>query len=105
MSDEKVNHEGIPVQWYDSKGCGPTHFALQIEDCSHGLRKPLLMIAVVAGDELTAEDLALLPRHKAVLDGGLSLGREAVADLHRRIGEWLDAHPETAGEHPMAGAL
>jgi hypothetical protein len=78
----------IPVLWFDSRGCGPDEFRIQLHDFPPDALaggEPHLGIRVRAG--------GLVIGAAAMVDGGFYLGREQSADLHRQLGEWLEKNP------------
>lgn len=87
----------IPALWFDNKGCGPSDLALQLHPfqsemngaipASLGLR---IRVGTVANGRAFIYGAA-----SELVDGGFNLAREQVVDLHRQLGEWLDATPAT----------
>ncbi|MGN6107070.1 MAG: hypothetical protein ACTHU0_18330 [Kofleriaceae bacterium] len=95
----------IPAMWMDEDGVGPDGIVLVLQhwpppELAAALSRPdprvLLVVHPEAG-EMYASKIG------ALFGGALDLHRESVADLHRQLGEWLAAHPVTAGEE-VSGA-
>lgn len=85
----------IYVRWFDGHG-GPTHLQLRIEPAGVTLpsTSPWIVLGVVgvdSGDEMTGDDIATIPEHAALMDGGFAISRDDVAELHRQLGVWLEA--------------
>ena len=90
----------ISAYWFEAnwRGRGPTAFALRVEGVL--LATPILFVSVEEDDELTAEDLARSPSHRALLGGEFSLDRENAEELHRQLGAWLARTAPAATEEP-----
>jgi hypothetical protein len=75
----------IPVLWFGPSGCGPDELALQLHPFAaefDGEVPASLGIRVRGGEIMFGVG--------AMVDGGFNLSREAAADLHRQLGEWLE---------------
>jgi len=86
----------ISALWFDAKGHGPSELALQLHPfaaekdgaipASLGLR--------VRMDQHEFGAMAM-PNAAVLVDSGFNLGREKVVELHRALGEWLEANPSS----------
>ena len=86
-----MSNENIPVLWFDSRGRGPDELALELRPFKaerDGAIPPFLGLRVRAG--------ALVIGAAEMVDGGFLLGRETVVELHRRLGDWLEANAAKA---------
>ncbi len=87
MSDRTTT---IPVLWFNSTGSGPDEMALELRPFKSekgGAIPATLGVQVrVAGLVIVGIDM---------VDGGFYLHRDQVAELHRQLGEWLEANPVT----------
>jgi len=79
--------EKIHVLWFDSKGCGPDQFHLQLKPMPPDEGRPANL-----GLMVRAGELVILGR--PMINGGFLVHRTQVAELHRQMGEWLEANPE-----------
>lgn len=78
----------VPVLWFDSKGCGPDEFTLELRPFPPDLGGA---IPAHLGIQVRAGSLVILGG--ALIDGGFYLDRTSAAALHAQIGAWLDANP------------
>ncbi|MGN6106661.1 MAG: ead/Ea22-like family protein [Kofleriaceae bacterium] len=95
----------IPAMWTDEDGAGPDGIVLVIEHwpppeiaeaLSHPDHRVFLVVHAEAGE-------AYVSKIGSVFGGAIQLHHESVADLHRELGEWLAAHPVTAGDEVSGG--
>lgn len=82
----------VPVLWFDSKGCGPDHFYLEVFPFKELRDGDELVAPPSLGLRLRAGDLVILGR--GMIDGGFNLGREQVAAFHQQLGAWLASNPD-----------
>jgi hypothetical protein len=94
----KPARERIPVLWFDNRGCGPDHLALELHPFPAELGG---RISACLGLRVRAGDLAI--GAAGLIDGGFNLGREQVAALHRALGAWLDSIAPVAVADTPAG--
>lgn len=94
-NEQTTKHEKtaklIPSLFFDRDGMGPDHLYLEV----HAIQQlripdepPILGIRVRAGE--------LVLRQDAQVDGGHMFYREQVVELHKQLGEWLEANPDIA---------
>lgn len=86
--------EPISVLWFDSKGCGPDEFALQLNPLPELKDGDEVICKPTRGLMIRPRQVVILGR--AMINGGFQMHRASVADLHRQLGEWLTANPENA---------
>lgn len=82
----------VPALWFDSKGCGPDHFYLEVFPFKELRDGDKLVAPPSLGLRLRAGDLVILGR--GMIDGGFNMERAQIAELHRQLGAWLAEIPE-----------
>lgn len=86
----------IGVLWFSAGGYGPDAVDIQLQPM---LAEPEYRMEAKLGLRVRAGvDKYAMPPRWIEADGGFYLDREAVADLHQQIGEWLAANPAPAKE-------
>jgi hypothetical protein len=83
------------VLWFDSNGCGPDHFYLEVYPFKELRDGDELVAAASLGLRVRAGDLVILGR--GMIDGGFNLDREQVDRLHQQLGAWLANTPAKEG--------
>lgn len=83
----------VPVLWFDSKGCGPDEFNIQIHPIPPDMGGK---IPAHLGLRIRAGSLVIVGA--ALIDGGFYLDRESVAGLHLQLGAWLGDNPAVPPE-------
>lgn len=78
----------MPALWFDKKGCGPDEMAIELH---HFPAEMDGKIPARLGLRIRADGIVIMG--KDLVDGGFYMEREQAADLHRQLGEWLEANP------------
>ncbi len=91
----------IQALWFDSKGCGPDLFDLQLQPMKTLMDGEHVVAPASLGLRVRAGDLVILGHR--MIDGGFNLHRDQVEELHRQIGAWLE-DTMTVSEYTAKGA-
>lgn len=86
MSDE-TTPGSITVLWFDSNGRGPDELRIRLHPFP-----PDMDGAIPAHLGLRISAGGLVIGAKDMLGGGFYMDRASTADLHRQLGEWLEAN-------------
>jgi hypothetical protein len=82
----KPERERIPVLWFDRRGCGPDHLAIELHPFA---AERIGETEIDAHLGLRVRAAGLVIGGGPLVDGGFFLRREQVEQLHRGIGAWL----------------
>lgn len=93
MTTTQTTNDMIPALWFDKLGCGPSDLAIQLHPfpAERDGKIPASLGLRIRGAPPRAGARIIYGAADELVDSGFNLERAQVEQLHRQIGNWLDA--------------